>query len=689
MYLSRTGSPLDLALWLLMSGLWSLGGWLISWHLFRARQHKSGGGEMLFGGLAVGWLLFILGSNLLAQVMPLEIACWGAAAAVLALGGWAAWRSPRRPHFPLHEILAWKQILAFLGLLLLFALINRGLAIFDENNNLPLVSLVAAGDIPPHYYLNPTQYLDYHYGLHLFAASLVRTGGLHAWSAFDLSRAFAIALSVLLGWLWLRRFISPDRHGQALLAGCLLFLFAGGARWLLLFLPEAALQSWSAHIDLWGSAQVTGADLSAALVSAWKIEGGGPFPFPFAFVNGIFPPISLALTGSGAMPQLTIFLLLLLARRRWNPLAGLIYGLVLTSLALTAEHLFVMAWGGLALAVCLGAWLRRADPKSRRAALSWGWVLAPGALLAPIMGGVLTETLRRAFSAGPSLAQNASQGEAGRGIGFGGAGLRWPPAVVSAHLGELSIFDPVQALVGLLELGAVILLAPWVTRLSWRQMRQGKWGRAGLGFAALVSFILPPFITLVNRDRDISRLSGSALFIWLALGIPYLWLAYRKGSPRLRLALASAALIAMIGGLAVFPVQMIAAARTQMTYFVQPPDAQISRAYWNRLEVDAWVLDLSNPSRAATLFGRSAGEAFEDIYTPQPEYASLLKNPDALRAAQLGYAYIYVDRDAWQLLTPEQRQGLRIACVEQIAEQKTDLGDFRRLLDIQKCQKTP
>jgi hypothetical protein len=101
------------------------------------------------------------------------------------------------------------------------------------------------------------------------------------------------------------------------------------------------------------------------------------------------------------------------------------------------------------------------------------------------------------------------------------------------------------------------------------------------------------------------------------------------------------------------------------------------------------VLDLSNPSRAATLFGRSAGAAFEDIYTPQPEYASLLKNPDALRAAQLGYAYIYVDRDAWQSLTPEQRQGLRIACVEQIAEQKTDLGDFRRLLDIQKCQKAP
>jgi len=61
---------------------------------------------------------------------------------------------------------------------------NRGLAILDDYHNLPLVSMIAAGDVPPHFYLNPTNRLAYHYGLHLFSGSLVQQGGLFPWSAF-------------------------------------------------------------------------------------------------------------------------------------------------------------------------------------------------------------------------------------------------------------------------------------------------------------------------------------------------------------------------------------------------------------------------------------------------------------------------------------------------------------------------
>ena len=58
-----------------------------------------------------------------------------------------------------------------------------------------------------------------------------------------------------------------------------------------------------------GSATQSGSDLYAALLSPWRIEGGGPIPFPFAFVNGIFSPM-LGLGGNGSLPQMTLFLLL-------------------------------------------------------------------------------------------------------------------------------------------------------------------------------------------------------------------------------------------------------------------------------------------------------------------------------------------------------------------------------------------
>jgi hypothetical protein len=92
---------------------------------------------------------------------------------------------------------------------LLFLSINRGLAILDEYQNLPLVSIIAAGDLPPHFYLNPAQRMDYHYGQILLAAGLSRLGGFFAWSAFDILRAFSLALAAWLADLWYRRTIRP------------------------------------------------------------------------------------------------------------------------------------------------------------------------------------------------------------------------------------------------------------------------------------------------------------------------------------------------------------------------------------------------------------------------------------------------------------------------------------------------
>jgi hypothetical protein len=236
MFLSRTGSYLDILAWLGMYGLCCFGGWMASLHIFHLRPR-----ERLFTGVASGLLLFIVLSDLLAHLLPISFAFWGAALLITGMGLAAAWFSPIRPRFPMAasfsavDLKLWGMFLGFVFLLFMLVRINFGLAIFDDFTNLPIVSRLATGDIPLHFYLNPTQLIDYHYGLHLFAASLVRVGGLYPWIAMDISKALSLTLAVILAWLWLRRYL---RGRLVWLWLVVLLLFAGGARWLLLFAPQ-------------------------------------------------------------------------------------------------------------------------------------------------------------------------------------------------------------------------------------------------------------------------------------------------------------------------------------------------------------------------------------------------------------------------------------------------------------------
>ena len=76
----------------------------------------------------------------------------------------------------------------------------------------------------------------------------------------------------------------------------------------------------------------------------------------------------------------------------------------------------------------------------------------------------------------------------------------------------------------------------------------------------------------------------------------------------------------MLGGLALFPPQLVAIAQPQMSYFIQAPDALMSKAYWNKLEDNAQILDLAYIYRPVVLFGRSAGQAYQSLYIPLPEF---------------------------------------------------------------------
>jgi hypothetical protein len=285
---------------------------------------------------------FIVLSNLLAHFLDLEPSYWISAALLFTTG---LVTSRGKISVSTRSIKGLSSqiglIIAFILLLVLFTRINIGLSIFDDNNNLPLVSRLAAGDFPPHFYLNPEQRLDYHYGLHLFAASLVQVGGLYPWSALDFTKALTLTILSILTWMWFRRLVRPR---SLVVFGLLFVLLATGTRWLLLVIPEGYLAKLSSQVQLTGSALTSGPELFRALVSAWIIEGGSPIPFPFAFSNGIIPPVILAMTGYGALPYMTAVTLLLLLRRNNSAGQKFILGLLLSSLAITGEHLFMCDW---------------------------------------------------------------------------------------------------------------------------------------------------------------------------------------------------------------------------------------------------------------------------------------------------------------------------------------------------------
>jgi hypothetical protein len=553
-------------------------------------------------------------------------------------------------------------------------MINRGLAIFDDYSNLPIVSIIATGDVPPHFYLNPEKILDYHYGMHLLAASLVCIGGFFPWSALDLIKSFSIALAVLLTLLWYRRYISKK---VAWLWGGLFTLFGAGSRWLLLLVPSSVLLRMSDGVQMIGSGLQTGPNLYTALTSPWKIEGGGPIPFPFAFVNGISNPLSLDIGGNGAFPLATLALLLLLSRRRWRPWPGLMFGLMMVSLALTSEHLFIIIWVGTVIA----ALVRWFHDRSLSNLVQWGWPLLPGIILTPIMGGVLSATALRWWT--QAISRSSSSG-----VGLPGVSTYWPPAFFSAHLGALKLTDISQLTIALAEMGPVLFLAPCVTLAIKDLIKSNKIFIAGLGIMSLISFLMPLFIRFTERARDITRLTGTALTIWMVLGLPYMWQIFKRGSKLTKSIIITGYGIAILGGIALLPEQLISITRIQPSYFIQEPDVVMCRRYWDGLEKDAWMLDPAYPYRPPTLFARTTGPAYQDAYIRLPKFRELVARFDPVEIALSGYSYIYIDRETWQSITPEQRQAFQQRCIKMVYEQKTDMGDFRRLFDIRKCRLT-
>ena len=671
MYLSRANNLIDIALYLLLSSGWALGGWLLVRSAFHLRRS-----ERVVSGLAAGFLLFIGISNLLAHILPVTYAFWGASLIIFLAGVACVWRSNLHPWLDKRDLNVIPLMVCFLALTVLFTLILRAGSIFDEYLHLPLISIMAVGEIPPHFYLNPDFYFAYHYGIQVFAASLVRLAGFFPWSAWDMSRALTIAFTLVLGWVWVRR---VTRSRTAAWLGSILFTFGGGTRWLLLLLP-ASLSSWvSQSVTLVGTGLDTAPTLAQALHKTWLIEGGGTASFPFAFHSGIFIPVFFNLGSTGAMPFMTVLLLLLLLPRRRFSTAGLIiWSLLFSTLALSAEHLFAVIWIGIALVASIALIFQKKLFQSfpKDILLQWLIILSLSALLSLVQGGFISETVRNLIA---SISGTTSQSYNARGFA-----IRWPPALLSAHLGSLSILNPGQLVALLSELGLTLLLVPVIFIRFNKELRQKDWFLPGLSISVVLSLVFPLFFQY-EVDRSITRMPATALWTSLVLGFPILWLVFPHMKTILRLGLVVGYIMIILGGAVIFRSQLYSIKHEEFSYYIDALDASYTTDYWNKLPEGTQVLDRI-PERSVTIFGRIS-RANSGIYDPLPGWEALISDPVPKLITNSGYDYVYMDRVWWDNLTPAQQANFQQPCIDIVDEREQNNGsDYRLLVNVSACR---
>jgi len=654
-------------------GLSSLGGWMVSASLFNLRRAETAFVGFALGLFAQNWLV-----NIFAHWFALTTSAWLAAILVLLSGALATSHlAPRTSHLALET---WHLIRDTIPLCILFALlvyifygIGRGLGLFDDYQNLPVISLMAAGDIPPHFALDPSLPFGYHYFLLLLAAQFMRLGGTFPWIALDAARALTISLTLVLSGLWAGRLT----HSKvAALAAALIVAFAGGTRWMLLLLPAKLVEIISNHITLIGSSSLIADNLAHALLLPWKIEGAGPMPFPFAFTTGVNPPLIMAYGGSGAAGGI-ILLILLITAPRWRHWTAVIpTTILLAAYSLASDASYGVF--GLGILLTAVAWaITHRSLKLPRTLWLWLGASAVSAIFAVMQGGMFTELVRSMFSKRESYFHVTGS-------------LAFPPVVVSGHFGVLSLGDPSQALVALLEMGPLILLLPLVIWLTRKMFRRGRWYEAAL--LATATLGLPASLLVLDGEMltATSRLMGGLFFITTLYAVPLLWFWVHRRSETWKLSLLAVGIASMLSGFVLFGTSLIAVQKPVLAPFLNQIDAQVAADYWNQLPQNALIFDFY-PPRAPTLFGRFTVSS-RTWYVPSPEWEALARDPNPLSLRASGFDYVYIDSDQWSRLSDAARTAFQSACVKVVAKyegihsEEDYTKDFRLLLDIRDCK---
>jgi hypothetical protein len=680
MYWFRADNPLIFLLWLAVAAVWGVGGWLIASHAFRLEAR-----ERLIAGFGFGLICYLWFANLLGHWLHPTWTFLLAAFLVAGLGLAYAWKG-ERPLLDLNDLRAWRLLLLGLLLAWLFLRLAKGLAIFDDRKNISIVSTMAAGDIPPHHYMNSTFYFAYHYGFQLLGASLMRLGGLLPWSAFDLSKAIVGAYTLVLLGLFARRYVEPAWAAGIVAA---VAAFSTGTRYLLLLAPASLMARIDPLIFVRSVDEVVGMPLSQAILQGLVLKDGPPAPFLYAFMNGIGWPLVMAIHAGPSTLSFAILLLAwMVAPRLKGPAAALILLILFSFWGLVWESsygLFVI--GGLGAAL-YWAWKGKWGQQPAVRWITLALVLSiPVALL---QGGTITEMARGLFSGSEiALAASAEASAVGESASLAGFSLRWPPAVYSGHLSALSLFSPYQLLVAIFELGPLVLFAPWITWWAWKRYQEGDWMMGAAGLSAWTGFALPVFFSY-QYDRDIVRFTKHGLMIWtLILGF-MLWDSRTRWLRAIRIPAAIALGLMVFGGLAVAGTELTAASQSVLTEEgITGLDSRVAGEAWDRLRPGSEIFD-PQTWRATMVTGRLTRVVASNMsfdYEHSTEWEELRSQPSVESLLESGYQYVYIDESWWAEIPETSRSSLSNSCVGVIAEkEQSEAGTFRRILDLGACK---
>lgn len=656
---------------LLLFLLWGVGGWLMTLRWFDLETHERGLIGFGLGLIIANWL-----GNFLVRFTPMPVAFWLAALLTLGIGLVAAWPLKSELFTERHKI-QWSTWALFIIAAFIFTLIRRGLGMLDESQNFPSISLMATGDVPPHLPGAPDVRYGYHYFLFLLGVQFMRVASAPLWTAFDLAHGLTLPLAIILvGFLAWRL----TRNKTVAWISALFYAFVSGTRWLLLLLPGTLLRRISSSLSLIGSGSDSGANLLEALSRPWQAAGSGPILFPFAFVNGVNSPTIMMHHGYGVSAALIMILLLLLAGRQRTWQAGFPIVILLSSLALANEVDFVLLYVGIVL-VALVWLIQNKTIRPPQSARFWIVVVILAGVLALVQGGMPTEVIRG------RLAPSNTQADSYFDVTFSIV----PPTVISSHLGKLSLFHPLQFLAALFETGPLILALPLVLSWGYKALRDEQWFQAALVASAIPS-LLSVFIEYSGNAgiTATTRLLSNAFFVCKIFAVPLFWLWLQNQPEWKHHFVYGLGITAVLGGMVLFAIQLIAVPRPIYTDFLTDMDARFHQEYWDRLSPrSAWVLD-PNPLRSMTVFGRQAdANAAGSWITQSNEYSALVQNPDPYQLSAAGYIYVYADKDYWKLYASQLEQPCVqvLKTVEGVKEAHGGLvPDFRRLADISQCK---
>jgi len=647
---------------LLWSMLWALGGIMLVRTTFKLQKQ----GYMITG-VGVGILIESWIANLLGRLLDPLLAFWLSALIVFIAGflfSLPLWRQ-KIPFKDLFPIALWQWI-TFFVLFYIFFMISSGMSIWDEFKTLPLVSMIANGDIPPHFPYDTSVVLDEHYLRYLIAAQFMRVGDFYPWTSLSILKALGLSLSTVLVIEWVREI---TRNMLAGITGGIFHVLAGGTRWLLLLFPPSIIDKFNAFINRTGSGLNSGVDLRTALINPWAAQGMAPIPIPFAFTNGMIKPSILGVGWDNVTFLILILVIILYNKAKdWKSLS--LVGILLACMGLMDETTFAFL-SGILVVIHLIQFILKQDPK-RKVTIQRLVVLGVVWLIVFLQGGFFTAFFNNVIN--PNyLSYHDFQ------ILF-----EFPPRFIDPHLGELVFTNPVQLLVLILECGPLMFAFPFILIWGWKSLKNKKYIEAAYIGTSLIGLAFC-FVQIISKgiDTAVNRVQNDFLEVSLLFVVPvfFYWVKNKKIGTRTTIALL--ALISIVGGVVVMGTELSGIQDPKLSLFITEMDVRMMDKYWNKLDKDALVLDPEIP-RAITLFARS-GRSSIDFYEPTNEWQVMIYDPDPAEMAEVGYKYLYYGRDYWKTLTQKEQSLLQSSCVVIVNEETEWTGDFRRLVDVSGC----